>query len=762
MPNYQVVGKPVTRIDAKPKVTGKAIYINDMVLPGMLIGKILPSAWAHARLLRVDTSRAKKLPGVKAVINFADLPDTRVGVFIRDMPVMARNKVRFQGEPVAAVAAIDEFIAEEALELINVEVEELPAVFAADEAMMPEAPLIHEEVEKYFATFPARKYGNLATHTYFSWGDLHQGFNSADYILEEEYSTGPVHQGYIETPGALVSVDGAGKVCAWASTQSPHLCRTRVAEGLLIPENKIRIISIPPGGAFGGKEDLFFISIAIALAQRAERPVKIILSRREDFFMMRPRHPARVRIKSGTKKDGTLTARKVEVVFNTGAYSDQGPGICGAAASRASGPYRVPHFQADGYCVYTNQPIFGAYRGYGSPQTFFAVESQMDAIAETLGLDPLELRLKNSVQAGDLRSDGRPFTSAGLKDCLTEVARASKWHQTKYSEGTRGKGVAVVQHISGVLASGALVRINQDGTVTVYTGSVDLGTGSATVLVQMAAEELGLPLEDVNIVMGDTDATPYDWSTSASRTTYVSGHAVKAAAADAKIQLFNLASSELEANPQDLESQAGKVLVKGSSEKGLTFKQLGRISHWQKGGPIIGRGTHMVERFTLDPEKVKGLAMRSFAAPNFGVQAVEVEVDKETGLLRVINLWAVYDCGTPINPMNVEGQIEGAFAQGLGYALFEKMHLRDGKVLNTNLADYKLPTALDVPSQYVATVDVQDPTGPFGAKAVGEGGLVPTAAAIANAVYAAVGVRIRELPLTPEKVLQALKEKQLG
>lgn len=758
--DYTWVGKSVPRIDARPKVTGQAIYINDMVLPGMLIGKILPSPWAHARILRVDTSQAKKLPGVKAVITSADLPDTRVGVFIKDMPVMARNKVRFRGEPVAAVAAADEFVAEEALELIRLEGEELPPVFSAEEAMEPGAPLIHEEVEKYFAGFPARKYGNVATHTTFSWGNLEQGFKEADQIFEEEYSTGLVHQGYIETTGAVATADGAGKITAWASTQSPHLCRMRVAEGLLLPESKIRIISVPPGGAFGGKEDLFFISIAASLAQRAGRPVKIILSRQEEFFMMRPRHAAKIRVKSGVRRDGALTARKVEVVLNTGAYSDQGPGVCGSATSRAGGPYRVPHFQADGYCVYTNQPISGAYRGYGAPQVSFAVESHMDVIAEALGMDPLELRLKNCLETGDPRWDGRPYTSAGLKDCLIKVAKASRWHYPEPAKDNRGKGVAVVQHISGTLTSGALVRINQDGTATVCTGSVDLGTGSATILAQMAAEELGLPLEDLEVVMGDTDATPYDWSTSASRTTFVSGHAVKAASADAKSQLFNLAASELEANPQDLESQNRRIFVKGSPEKGLTFRQLGSISHWRKGGPIIGRGTYVVEQATLDPEKVKGLAMRGFAAPNFGAQGVEVKVEEETGLIQVTHLWAAYDCGTPINPVNVEGQIEGAFAQGLGYALFEKMHLEAGKVLNPNLADYKLPTALDVPGQEVVLVDVHDPTGPFGAKAVGEGGLVPTAAAIANALYRACGVRLRELPLSPEAVLKALKARQ--
>lgn len=753
-----LVGKSVPRIDALKKVAGKATYINDMVLPGMLVGKILQSRFPHAILKAVDTGKARSVPGVKAVITAASLPETLMGVFIKDMPVLARKKVRFQGEPVAAVAAVDENVAEHALSLIQVEYEELPAIFDPEEAMKPGASLIHEEVESYFASFAARRKGNVCSHTSFRWGDVNRGFQEANYLFEDQFETPSVHQGYLEPPGVLAQVDVDGKVTVWASTQCPHLCQLRVSEGLLIPEHKIRVVAAQLGGGFGGKEDLFFLSIAIALAREAGKPVKMVLSREEDLCLMRPRHPCRIKVKSGVKKDGALTARQVSLVFNTGAYADQGPGTVNAGAQRAAGPYRVPHCAIDAYCVYTNQLISGAYRGFGNPQASFALESHMDMIAEKLNLDPLELRLKNAVEEGDEEADGKPFGSVGLKECLLKVAEASAWKEPSRTPHT-AKGVAVVAHISGTLSTGAYVRINQDGTVLLSTGSVDLGTGSDTMLAQMVAEELSLPLEDISLVTGDTEATPYNWSTAASRTTYVCGNAVILAASDAKAQLFELAASQLEANPEDMVSRDRRVFVKGSPDKGLAFRQLGILSCWRKGGPIIGKSSYIVPAHPADPERVQGQALGAHAPPNFGAHVVEVQVDPETGNVTVLNLWAAHDCGKAINPNNVEGQVEGAFGQGLGFALFEKLELKNGKVLNPNLADYKLPTALDLPNARVIIVEALEDSGPFGAKGVGEGGLVPLAPAIANAIYRAVGVRLKALPLSGEPLLAALRAK---
>ena len=748
------------KLDGVRKATGGARYIDDISIPGTLKGKILPSPLPHARILNIDTSRAERLPGVKAVITAKDLPPTRVGIFIKDMPVMAWGKVRFIGEPVAAVAAIDDDTAYEAVRLIDVEYEELPAVFDPEVAMEAGAPLIHEELESYFATFLVRRFGNVCSHTTFNWGDVEEGFKEADYIFEDTFTTPIVHQGYIEPTGVLVQVDISGKVTAYASTQSPHLCQIRICEGLQIPISKIRVIAAQLGGGFGGKEDLFLLSIAIALSQKAGRPVKMVLSREEEFSMTRPRHPSRVTIKSGVKRDGSIIARQARLIMATGAYSDQGPGVTSVATRSLAGPYRIPHVRLDGYCIYTNLPVCGAYRGYGNPQATFAVESHMDMIAERLGIDPLEFRLKNALDVGDLSPDGHPLHSVGLKECLEKVAKASDWSAPPL--GGSGRGLAVMQHISAVLSSSTIVRINEDGTATLSVGAVDLGTGSETILCQMVAEELGLPLSDISIVMGDTDATPYNWSTAASRTTYVTGHAVKSAASDARRQVLELAGEALEAHPEDLTVEEGRVFVKGTPERGMTMRQVDLLSHWKRGGPIIGKASFMVQGPPPDPKRVMGDPFGFHAGWTFAAQVAEVAVDRATGEVRVKRAWAAHDVGRAINPTNVEGQVQGAFAQGLGYALFEKVHIEGGKVINPSLMDYRLPAAPDVPQIDVTIVEATDETGPFGAKGVGEPGLVPSAPAIANALYRAVGVRIKELPITPEAVLKAIKEKGGG
>lgn len=755
---YRLVGKRLPRIDALPKVTGKAVFIDDIVFSPMLHGKVLFSNLPHAKILNIDTSRANRVKGVKAVVTHNDLPETLVGIFIKDMPVLARGKVRFRGEPVVAVAAVDPDLAAEAVKLIQVDYQELPAVFDAEEAMRPEAPLVHENVESYLTTYQARRQGNICSHITYLLGDVEQGFAQADDIFEDKFETPGVHQGYLETAGAIVNSEVSGKVTVWASTQCPHKCQHRMSEGLAIPRNKIRVIPAILGGGFGGKEDMFFLSIGAALSQKSGQPVKIILGRDEEFFTMRPRHPAKVRVKTGVRGDGTIVARQVQSIFNTGAYSDQGPGVCAAGGEKSRGPYNIPNVQLDSYCVYTNSPISGAYRGFGNPQVSFAVESQMDMIAGQLEIDPLEFRLKNAVEKGSLDALGHPHSSVGLKECLRKVAELSRWHEPRPKN--RAKGIAVMEHLSGILSTGTMIEINGDGSATVRTGAVDLGNGGATILAQIAAEELGLDLADIMMVMGDTDATPYNWSNAASRTAYVCGNSVKLAAEDAKRQLCQLAASQLEANPDDMVCQDKRVFVKGSPERGMGFSQLGIISHTRKDGPIMGKNSYIVTGPPVDPDKVLGSPMTVTAPSNFAAQVVELEVDPESGLVQVLHVWAAHDVGKAINPENVEGQIEGGFVQGLGYALFEKIKFNNGKALNTNLADYKLPTALDVPPIDTAIIENMEPSGPFGAKGAGEGPLVPCPPAIANAIFSVLGVRIKELPLTPEAVLNALRKKK--
>lgn len=756
---YSVVGKSLPKTDGIEKATGKAVYMDDLVLPGMLWGKILRSPYAHARILNIDCSRARSLPGVKAIITGSDLPPGMMGAFILDEPILALGVARHIGEPVAAVAAVDADVAQEALGLISVEYEELPAVFDPLLAMKEEAPVIHEGFASYAKVFNPVWQGNVCSHTTFVEGDVESGFKQADVVLEDTFSTQMVHQCYMEPSGALASVDASGKAMVWTSTQSVFVTQARIHQSLGLPMSKIRVVGTKVGGAFGGKVEATVQPVCVALSQIAFRPVKIVLERDEEFTSLRPRHPTVIAIKTGVKKDGQLVAKEVRIVFDTGAYADDGPGIAAFGAMMARGPYRIPNVKIEGICVYTNKVKCGAFRGFGNPQATFASESQLDRIAHQLGMDPLEIRMMNGVEAGDRALGGNPYGSVGYKECLKRAGEAIGWGTPK--EKNRGRGVASINHISGIVSSAATVKMNEDGTVVLLTGAVDIGQGSDTTLSQMAAEELGVPYDHVSIVTSDSETTPYNWATTASRTTYTAGNAVRMAAREAKKQVLTLAAECLEANPQDLETREGYVFVAGSPEKRMAFRDIAGMSLWAKQGPILGSASFMVEGPPFDAKRavVLGYPFGAMTAHIFGVHMVEVEVDTETGKVRIVKAVAAHDVGKAINPSIVEGQIQGGFVQGVGYALMEEMILDEGKVTNPTLVDYRIPSALDVPKIIPIIVETGEPSGPFGAKGVGECGLVGTAPAIANAIYDAVGVRIRELPLTPERVIDALKNK---
>ncbi len=757
--DYAVVGKSLPKTDGIEKATGRAVYIDDLVLPGMLWGKILRSPYPRARILNIDSSRAKSLPGVKAIITGSDLPPGRMGAFILDEPVLARGVVRHIGEPVAAVAAVDGEVAQEALGLIAVEYEELPAVFDPLSAMEEGAPIIHEEFASYVKVFNPVWQGNVCSHTTFVEGDVELGFQQADVILEDSFSTPMVHQCYMEPSGAVASIDVSGKVTVWTSTQSVFVTQARIHQSLGLPMSKIRVIGTKVGGAFGGKVEATVQPVCVALSQVASRPVKIILERDEEFTSLRPRHPAVITIKTGAKNNGQLVAKEMRIVFDTGAYADDGPGIAAFGAMMARGPYRIPNVKIEGICVYTNKIKCGAFRGFGNPQATFASESQLDGIAQRLGMDPLEIRRINGVENGDRALGGCSYGSVGYKECLKRASEAIGWGTAKGKN--RGRGVASINHISGIVSSAATVKMNEDGTAVLLTGAVDIGQGSDTTLSQMAAEELGLPYDHLSIVTSDSETTPYNWATTASRTTYTTGNAVRMAAREAKKQLLALAADCLEANPQDLETREGQVFVAGSPEKRISFRDIAGMSLWAKQGPILGSASFMVEGPPFDAKRavVMGYPFGAMTAYIFGVHMVEVEVDRETGQVKIVKAVAAHDVGRAINPSIVEGQIQGGFVQGVGYALMEEMILDDGKITNPTLVDYRIPSALDVPKIIPIIVETGEPTGPFGAKGVGECGLVGTAPAIANAIYDAVGVRIKELPLTPERVLAALRAK---
>lgn len=746
---FLVVGKSLPKVDAIEKVTGTGKYTVDIQLPKMLYGKILRSPYPHAKILKVDTSKAEKYPGVIATLTIEDVPRVLHGAgpapyYMQDEYTID-EKVRYVGDKVAAVAAVSEEIAEEALELIDVEYEVLPAVFDPEKATKADAPSIHGT--DLNLALPVIEIGS---------GDIEKGFKEADYVFEDEYKTPPVQHCCLEPHVSVASWDLSGNLTVWSSTQGPFRIRSVLARALQIPVGKIRVIAPHVGGGFGSKGTHTYEDVCAFLAKKAGRPVKLECARDEVFTASCIRHPTIYKLKTGVKKDGTFTARQAKAYFATGAYANAGPIVVAYTGDNFACMYKCPNVKFEGYCAYTNTEVAGAFRGFGDPQTFFAVELQMDTIAEKLGIDPMELRLKNHIRAGTKMSDGLFVTSCGLSECIEKGAEAIGWNEKRKWPKTgdkkkRGIGMALGIHKSGVKPgaemSSAFIRINEDGTINLLTGTVDVGQGSKTALAQIAAEELGVRLEDVNVTAGDTAVTPYDEKGAiGSRQTYVGGGAVKKAAADAKQQLLEKAAKMLEAAVEDLEVRDRRIYVEGAPETGASIAEVVMFS--QFGEPentvILGRGSHSP----------------SGKAPYFMAQFAEVEVDIETGQVKVLRIVAAQDVGFAINPLALEGQIEGALAMGCGYALTEELlQGPNGKILNDTFLDYKIYSAMDMPKMETIIVESIDPTGPFGAKGAGEGACVPTAAAIANAIYNATGLRIKEIPITPEKILKAVKEK---
>jgi CO/xanthine dehydrogenase Mo-binding subunit len=754
---YKIIGESIPRLDAREKVTGSALYLNDIVLPNMLYGKVLRSPIPHGRILKIDTSRAEKLPGVRAVITSADLPDARFGSYIQSIPVLAREKVRFIGEPVAAVAAVDEETALEALELIDVEYEELVPIFDTDFAMSPEAPIIHEDFKSYIKAVEAVHFGNVCTYITMEEGNVQENFNKSDYIFEDVFTTPRQHQTPLETCGAIASFDDSGNLTLWTPTQGAHVTQIHLNQGLLIPMNKIRVIATTVGGGFGSRVEAKAQPVAAALAQKARKPVKLLFTRKEEFVTNTPRHPSKTVIKTGLSKDGKILARQLKMVIDSGAYADHGPGVINFALVFANGPYRTPAYKLEGYAVNTNNITCGAFRGFGNPQATFARESHMDMIAERLGLNPIEFRLKNVVENGDIFIGKTKMPSVGIRETLEKASKEANWGK-KRKKG-RGIGVSCFSHCSGMFASTATVSINQDGTVMLATAANEIGQGSSTILRQIASEELNIPLKKIGLAHADTNQNTYSWGAGGSRTTRTTGNAVRLAAADAKRKLFDLASKVLETNPDELVFDGEKFSIKEKPYQALTLDQIGAISNWVMNGPIVGNGVSFVDPFEYDKEKLVGLTCVSISGIVFGTHIVEVEVDEDTGKVEVINAVAAHDVGKAINPMLVEGQIEGGISQGLGYGLFEDLVCKNGVVLNDSFLDYKIATAVDMPNTKVIIVEENDPEGPFGAKGVGEAPMIATAAAVANAVNNAVGARVTDLPLNMERVWEAINKK---
>lgn len=756
MKGYSVIGRSIPKVDAIPKATGEGKFAPDIFLPGMLHAKVFRSSRPHARILRIDVEKARKLPGVRAVLTCKDVPEVKYGALVMDMGILARGKVRYIGEAVVAVAAVDEDTAMEALDLIHVEYEDLPAVFDPVEAMQPGAPILHDDLKGYVTLFPRTEKsmsGNVNYHAVIHQGNIEMGLAGSDIVFEDTYHTPKVHPSYLEPQTSVAAFDGEGRVTVWTTTQRPHINQALIGSLLEIPASKIRVIPCHVGGGFGGKSRTLVEPIAVALARRAKAPVRLSLTREEDLTCTTTRHPTVIKMKTGVKKDGTLTAMRMDMIYDAGGYAPT-PNAVWLGAVTAAGPYRIPHVRIEAFSVYTNKMMSGAFRGYGTPQVTFARESQLTRIAHELDIDPVEIRLKNCLKEGDSLPTGQKLVSVKIEQTIREAAEKMGWNKGEVKKGM-ALGISCGFNPCGGFATSCLVRMNQDGTVIVSSGAMDMGQGLKTVLAQIVAEEIGLYVDDITVISGDTDSTSFDVGVFGDRGTHTAGLAAKMAATDARNQIFDLAAEQLNVNREELSLSDRRVFVRGAEGCSIHIKDLVGGSTYKKGGPIIGRSSINPDTLPMDIRIVQGPASRFFSTYTFGTNIVEVELDQETKGLRVVKAVGAHDCGTVINPTGAEGQIDGGIAIGLGYGLFEEMNVKDGQIMNPSFLEYKIPTALDMPEISRVIVESYDDNGPYGAKGIGNSSVINLAPAVANAVFAMTGLQVKELPITADKLWEA-------
>jgi 4-hydroxybenzoyl-CoA reductase subunit alpha len=751
-----VVGSRIPMVDGAAKVKGTAQFTDDLIFPGMLYGKILRSPLPHAKILHVDTSEAEKLSGVKGVVTGQDIPDRMYGIvpMAKDEYALARDKVRFIGDDVAAVCALDPETAEEAIRLIKVDYEELPAVFDPLEAIKEGAPLVHDNIKN-----------NISQSIRKEFGDVEKAFSESNFVFEDTFYSQAVNHAPLEPHAAIAQYDPLkGELVVWSSTQIPFFLRRNLASTLLIPESKVRVIKPKVGGGFGQKIDMYAKDFCAAwFAIKLGKTVKFVYEREEVFISTRQRHPMYITVKTGMKKDGTILAQQFSVYADGGAYNSTAPTMITLTCYFLMIPYHVPNLIYEGHHVYTNKPVGGAMRGHGIPQARFAVERQLEMIAERIDIDPVELRVKNSIHAGEPHPAKFIINSCGFSDCLKDAAEAIGWKEKREKlPFGRGMGIAGAAFPSGVsnmshISSGAVVQLGQDGAINVLSGAADIGQGAETVISQIVAEVLGVPMEDVRITAADTGITPLDPGTFGSGVTVRAGNAAKLAAIEVKEKLFKCVANKLEARIEDLVAKDRRIFVKGSPDRGMTLRDA--IKGYQYADlpmPIVGRSSWFppaTEPTTLFKEDGNFSPSYSFMA-----QTAEVEVDLKTGQVKVLKMVTAHDCGRPINPMLVEGQLEGSVAGGMGQALYENVIMEKGQVMNPSFLDYGFPTVMEMPEIGTIEVETNDPVGPFGAKEAGEGTQLSPAPAIVNAIYDAIGIDFKELPVTPEKILKALAE----
>ena len=794
MADYSIVGKPVDRRDAVQKVTGRALHVGNMEPPGLLHVAVLRSPHPHARIAGIDKSRAEAAPGVVAVLTGADIAampgiTPYHGPAFADQPVLAIDRVRHEGEQVVAVAAESRRAAEEALEQVDVEYDPLPVVLDVLDAIKPDAPIVHEEIRPSgaFADLAHVKAGdrsNICYHYKLRKGDVDKAFAEADRIFEDVFTAPPAQHVPMEPHVSLAYVDEGGRINIHTASQSPSFVRGELARMLGVPMNRIRVRVPYLGGGYGAKLYNKLEPIVAILAMKTGRPVKYSLSREEEFQTV-TKHGVVVKLKTAVK-GSAMTARKCEVYWDTGAFAEIGPRIVHKSGYTSSGPYKIPNVSIDSYCVYTNKPPAGPFRGFGVPQVIWAYDSQMDIVARGLGVDPVEFRLEHALEEGDLYVTGTPIHACGLKEAVQRAADAVGWgsrtavpgsepsfpgtaEQTTEAEGSerpeqaaartkrRGKGIACgVKAVLTPSISGAIVILNADGSANVLSSTVEMGQGSESLLAQIAAEELGMPFDRVHVVQPDTDVTPYDTISAGSRSTYHMGNAVRMAAAKVKEELFEAVAGKLEIDAADLEARDGRVFVRGAEERGMTVTEAFLARFGSLGTTMVGEGLCQPVVTPMDPET--GMSEKCTEYWFASASAVEVEVDLETGRLEVLQFHAAGDAGTAINPKYCEQQLVGAATMHLGLTLFEQMVFQDGQLLNGSLLDYQIASIKDVPAAcHPIVVQVPHKDGPFGAKGIGETGALTVAAAVANAVEDAVGVRVRDIPLTAERIYEALK-----
>lgn len=750
---FRIIGKSFPRLDARGKVSGKAIYGTDFAMQGMLHGKLVHSPIASGEIISVDTSRAMAMPGVYEVVTAKDIPAQRYGSFVKDMEVFASGRVNFIGQPVAAVVARTAEEAEAAAKAVKVEYREQAAVFTTEDAVKADAPLVHPDWQEYKAVPTVKRQGNITNQARLVLGDVDKALKESYRVFTHRFVTNVVHPGYTEPRAAIAHWADGSQLHVWSNTQLPFEAQATLAEIFKITPSQVRVNVTVIGGGFGGKLRLGVEHYAAAAALKAGRPVKFVSSCEEEMTSALPRQPLTIDLTTGVTKDGKILAKAASILVDTGATSGSGVGVASSVMLMLAGPYKIPNLRLESRSVYTNKTPTGSFRAPAGPQGNFAVESQMDIIADALGIDPLEFRLRNIVREGDLAPNGQKLESVSLEECLLKAADAIGWKDRRPEPG-RGKGIACAWWTTTSGSSGVYVKVGPDGQVFLNTGCAEIGTAALTGAAQVLAEALGIELGSIQIVSGDTASTPFDFGAQGSRTAFAVGNACIDAVGKLHQRMKEIAAKQFSAKAEEIEIDGGAAKF---GDKLLSLKEIAAIAQTSQGG-LIAHGTFIAPPTLHDKERTENMVITAINSPSFHAHAVDLSVDAETGEVKIHDYVVVQDVGRAINPTYIEGQIEGGVVQGIGQALSEEIVYENGIVRNAGLTDYKMPTAMDAPNIRSFIVESPSKVGPYGAKGVGEPPVIHPPATIANAVASAVSARVQTLPITAEKIVRTLTE----